>query len=227
MSHPRLLFRLTLAITCIVSLSACSAGERLSGAPAVALSEASTVTTSGLDGLRQDIAWMRSLPSGAQFSTAAGPVSRDDAVSELTSQLERLIHPKALSARSVSSSPNSPDFDYISYGDVNGQTYVSPAGTDALGYKYETTYTFTSCSQSSTTVAAVDPKGTLTDFATGATIGSLFLFPKTAVQYVAERSTQGILTTRLVYVQVDTKHTCQVGAQNDWPYKPTRGFAFI
>lgn len=227
MSHPTLLFRLTLASTCIVSLSACSASERLSEAPAIAISEASTVTASGVDGLRQDIAWMRSLPSDARFSTANGPVSRNDAVSQLTRQLETLTHSKTPSARSVSLSPNGPAFDYISYGDVGGQTYVSAAGTDAQGYKYETTYAFTSCTQSSTTVAEVDPQGTLTDFATGAYIGSLFLYPQTAVRYVSERGTQGILTTRLVWVQVNTKHTCQVGEERNWPYKPTEGHAVI
>ena len=227
MSHQRLLLRVTLAITSIVSLSACSASERLSEAPVIAISEASTVTTSGVEGLRQDIAWMRSLPSDAIFSTTAGPVSRNDAVSELTSQLETLTHSKTLPARSMSLSPNGPAFDYISYGDVGGQTYVSPAGTDAQGYKYETTYAFTSCTQSSTTVAEVDPRGTMTDFATGAYIGSLFLYPQTGVRYVSERSTQGILTTRLVWVQVDTKHTCQVGERDNWPYKPTQGHAVI
>ena len=226
MSHQRLLLRLTLVITCAAT-AACSASERLSEAPTSAISEASTVTTRGVDGLAHDIAWMRSLPSDTKFGTSGGPLSRDDVVSQLTSQLETLTHSKTQSARSVSLSPNGPAFDYISYGDVNGQTYVSPAGTDALGYKYETTYTFTSCSQSSTTVAEVDPHGTLTDFATGAYIGSLFLYPQSAVRYVAERSTQGILTTRLVYVQVDTKHTCQVGEEKNWPYKPTEGHAVI
>lgn len=227
MSHPTLRFMLTLAITCTLLLSACSTSERLSEAPAIAISEASTVTSSGIEGLRQDIAWMRSLPSDAKFSTSAGPVSRDDALSGLTSQLETLLHPRTSPGRSLSLSPNSPSFDYISYGDVGGQTYVSPAGTDAQGFKYETTYAFTSCTQNSTTVAGVDPRGTLSDFETGAYIGSLFLYPQTAVRYVSERGTQGILTTRLVWVQVNTKHTCQVGDRDNWPYKPTEGHAVI
>lgn len=227
MSNPRLPLGLTPAIACILFTAACSGSDRLSAPPAIAVSDARTIVRSGVEGLRQDIAWMRSLPSDTRFGTSAGPVSRDGAVSELQRQLETLTHPTSLSARSVSPSPDKPRFDYISYGDVGGQTYVSPAGTDAQGYKYETTYTFTSCSQSSITVAEVEPQGTLRDFVTGTYIGPLFFYPKTGVQYVSELSTQGILTTRLVYVEVETKHTCQLGGMGDWPYKLTRGYAVI
>ena len=226
MSNSRLLRALT-SIACILASAACSGSDRVSAPPAIAVSEAHTITRSGIEGLRQDIAWMRSLPNDTRFGTSAGSVSRDAAASELQRQIEALTHPAMSSARSLSLSPDGPRFDYISYGDVGGQTYVSPAGTDAQGYKYETTYAFTSCSQSSTTVAGVDPKGTLTDFATGAYIGPLFFYPKTGVQYVSEFSTQGILTPSLVYVEVETKHTCQIGALNDWPYKVTRGYVVI
>jgi hypothetical protein len=227
MSNSRLLRGLTAAIGCILASAACSGSDRVSAPPAIAVSDARTLTRSGIEGLRQDIAWMRSLPSDTRFGTSGGAVSRDGAASELQRQLETLTHPATSAARSLSLSPDGPRFDYISYGDVGGQTYVASAGTDAQGYKYETTYTFTSCTQSSTTVAEVDPMGTLTDFLTGSYIGPLFFYPKTGVQYVSELSTQGILTDRVVYVAVDTKHTCHAVAPDGSPYKTTHGYAFI
>jgi hypothetical protein len=128
----------------------------------------------------------------------------------------------------MSISPVGPRFDYPDPADVGGQTSTQPAGTDSQGFKYESTFAYTSCSQWSGVNARVDPAGFLDDFATGSYIGALIFMRRSSWSYVSISQQQGIRYSGQVGVHVTTTHTCEIPDSNgEFPYKTTNGFTVI
>jgi hypothetical protein len=232
MSRLQLSARLALALPLIVSMAGCAAGDQLVGSPSVAFSREISVTRGGVEGLRQDIADLRAVPSGVRIGTSIGAsISPAELASELEAQLGALsgtATAPTFPGRAASPSPGSPRFDYEDPADVGGQTAAYPSGTDSRGYRYESVFAYTSCSSWTGIIARVEPRGTLNNFATGAVIGPLGIGSGSMVNYASTSQQMGIIYPERVSVSVRTTHTCEIrDSTGQFPFKYTYGFTVI
>jgi hypothetical protein len=224
MSHLNPLVRLSLVVTSALSMAACSASDRLVESPPGVNVQRSEVTRRGIDGLRQDIASVRSLPRDVSISTSMGAnLSSDELASSLESDLRVLSRTMSAPVRSVTPSSITPSFDYISYGDVSG-ALVLIAKPPVNGWRLYDAYAYTSCTQGSMVVASVKGDMIEFDFATGAPVSSSHLREESSPNYVSTWVNVMIRYPSRIGVSGNSKHTCEIGPRDNWPYIPRSAF---
>lgn len=222
MLMTKLLPRLPLLIACSAAMAACSPAESLVAPEPVVMVRGQDVSRGGVEGLLADIAWARSLPIDIQIGNSSGAsISRDALIEELEAVRRNwpgITNPLEHSP-SLTLSPIAATRD-ISPGDVGG------AGTmmhtyDSGGFRYAKDYAYTSCSQGSMVVAKIELDAKFYDWATGAEIGSWYIFDriKSSPNYISHSAEMGIGGTATVRAQGHNKHTCEIGTPGDYPYK--------
>jgi hypothetical protein len=239
MSPHKLKVTLPLLLGCAMSLSSCA--MRDSVAPEAAapgeLSVGPVETRGGVDGLRADLAWARSIARsapGERRITIGGAGARDVSIDELVARLQGELgvaegrttpHSTAAAARAALSPGSSPAFDYLSFGDVGGATSIYSSGGPP-GVRTVTVYAYTSCYlQPSMTVADLKSLVNVNDFATGARL--LVDWPFYAPS--SPSYTSASLPMRwgpgpAISVWARSTHTCEKGPRGDWPFVPSSAY---
>ncbi len=217
----------TLLAVAAVSLVACSASDAIVGSSPSSSLHAPDSAQVGMDRLKQDIAWVRSLPNDIRIGAAGGAeITRDEFAADLTKVLQRW--PRTASAGSKTLVP-SPSANYFgSTGDVGGGTALMFLYTDANGFRHLKNWAYTQCNQGSMVVAKIELHADWYDWATGAPIGPWLDISssRSAPNYVSHDA-EAAWGGKTVRVQAQNKHTCQFGTPDDYPHTFTGGMLVV
>ncbi|HET7188536.1 MAG TPA: hypothetical protein VFI52_10290 [Gemmatimonadaceae bacterium] len=241
MSHNIIKLVVPLLVSCAISLASCTASDQMAPqtiAPEL-VSVGPSVRRSGVEGLRLDLEWARSVARSTATPTALSigapntSVPMDDLVTQLEAQL-RLAEARAPESASRSASmlrglapaPN-PSFDYLDPGDVGGATTIySSAAPPAT--RNITVYAFTSCfTLPSMTIADLTSKITIRRFDTGEIRVQDWPFAADPRPNYTSATSPWIWSGPALSYSVMTKHICRLGPVGDWPYRDTQAFAVV
>jgi hypothetical protein len=213
-------------------LVACSGSDQLVAPPGADAVQRTFVARHGIDGLREDIAWIRSLPRDVAIATSLGngrTMSRD----EFAMRLEAMVPALSQGMSSPMLGMPSPSLTSNSYsgiyGLVNGHLSLMPKNVAPYWRGYDA-YGYTSCQEPSMTIAAVEGRMDDFDFVTGVPIGFATLRKESAPNYAA--SWVSSIYNRLIYthqigVNGSSTHTCQIGVPGEWPSGTDHGFIVV
>jgi hypothetical protein len=213
-------------------VSSCTASESVApeAAHTDAVSIGRVVNRGGIEGLRADLAWARSVAGDLEnrkrirIGTANGrDVSIDQLVAGLENQLgladAGAMVPAPSEGRLGALSPTaSPSFDYLSFGDVGGATTIYSSGGPP-GFRNITVYAYTTCyRQPSMTIADLKGVININDFATNAPRILDWPYRGDPTPSYTSTSVPMQWSGPALNIRARSTHTCQVGPRGDWPY---------